>query len=158
MQHVLTICKNLVCASLLLRDRFKLVLESSNVVVSKHGEFVGKGYDCGCLLHFSLTFFWNKSTNHICGMVNDNASVWHYHFCHVNFNLVSMLSSLSLILDFNISTGSKCHSCVQSNKLRKPDKATEEGNLTSLELIHPDLCEMNGVLTKRWKETFNDLK
>jgi hypothetical protein len=36
-QHVPTICKNLVSFSLLLRDGFTVVLESNKVVMSKHG-------------------------------------------------------------------------------------------------------------------------
>ena len=36
-QHVPTIWKNLVSVSLLLRDGFKVVLESNKVVMSKHG-------------------------------------------------------------------------------------------------------------------------
>jgi hypothetical protein len=44
-QHVPTIHKNLVSVSLLLRDSFKVVLESNKVVMSKHGQFIGKGYD-----------------------------------------------------------------------------------------------------------------
>ena len=36
-QHVPTIRKNLVSVSLLLRDGFKVVLESNKVVMSKHG-------------------------------------------------------------------------------------------------------------------------
>ena len=47
MQHVPTIRKDLVSVSLLLRDGFKVVLESNKVVMSKHGQFIGKGYDCG---------------------------------------------------------------------------------------------------------------
>jgi hypothetical protein len=45
-QPVPTIRKNLVSISLLLRDDFKVVLESNKVVMSKHGQFIGKGYDC----------------------------------------------------------------------------------------------------------------
>jgi hypothetical protein len=55
---------------------------------------------------------------------------------------------MSLILDFTIAKGPKCHSCVQSNQPRKPHKAVEEKSLAPLELIHSDLFEMNGVLTK----------
>jgi predicted alpha-1,6-mannanase (GH76 family) len=47
MQHVPTIDKNLVSVSHLCRDGFKLVFESNKVVVSKHGYFIGKGYECG---------------------------------------------------------------------------------------------------------------
>ena len=74
-----------------------------------------------------------------------------------NFGLMSRLSSLSLIPDFTIAKGSKCHSCVQSKQPRKPHKAAEERNLAPLELIHSDLCEMNGVLTKGGKRYFMTL-
>jgi hypothetical protein len=67
--------KNLVSGSLLCRDGFKVVLESNKVVVSKHGQFIGKDYECGGLFHFSLSDFCNKSVNHICGGVNDDTSV-----------------------------------------------------------------------------------
>jgi hypothetical protein len=60
--------------------------------------------------------FYNKPVNHICGTINDSLSVWHSHLCHVNFGLISCLSSLSLIPDFTIAKGSKCHSCVQSKQ------------------------------------------
>jgi hypothetical protein len=45
-QHVPTMSKNLVSGYHLCRDGFKLVLESNNVVVFKHGQFIGKGYEC----------------------------------------------------------------------------------------------------------------
>ena len=56
-QHVPTMNKNLVSGSLLCRDGFKLVLESNKVVVSKFGQFIGKGYECGGLFRFSLSEF-----------------------------------------------------------------------------------------------------
>jgi hypothetical protein len=43
--------------------------------MSKHGQFIGKGYDCGGLFHLSLADFCNKSANHICGTINDSSSV-----------------------------------------------------------------------------------
>jgi hypothetical protein len=46
-QHVPSIHKNLVSGTLLCRDGFKVVLESNKLVVSKSGQFIGKGYDCG---------------------------------------------------------------------------------------------------------------
>jgi len=49
MQHVPTINKNLVSGSLLCKDGFKVVLESNKLVVSKHGQFIGKCYNCGGL-------------------------------------------------------------------------------------------------------------
>ena len=70
---------------------------------------------------------------------------------------MSQLSSMSLILDFTVAKGSKCHSCVQSKQPQKPHKAVEERNLAPLELIHSDLCEMNSVLTKGGKRYFMTL-
>ena len=115
-QHVPSINKNLVSGSLLCRDGFKLVFESNKVVVSKSGQFIGKGYECGGLFRFSLSDYCNDLVNHICGVVNDDASVWHSRLCHINFDLMSRLSSMSLILNFTIAKGSKCLSvCNQSN-------------------------------------------
>jgi hypothetical protein len=64
---------------------------------------------------------------------------------------------MSLILNITIVKGSKCHSCVQSKQPRKPHKAAKERHLAPLELIHYDLCEMNGVLTKGGKRYFMTL-
>jgi hypothetical protein len=74
-QHVPTICKNLVSVSLLLRDGFNVVLESNKIVMSKHGKFIGKDYDCGGLFRLSLANFCNKLVNHICDIINDSLSV-----------------------------------------------------------------------------------
>jgi hypothetical protein len=104
-----------------------------------------------------LADVFNKSVNHICGIINDSLSVWHSRLCHVNFGLMSHLSSLSLIPYFTIAKGSKCHSCVQSKQPQKPHKAAEERNLAPLKLIHSDLCEINGVLTKGEKRYFMTL-
>ena len=41
--HMPSINKNLVSGSLLCRDGYKLVFESNKVVISKYGQFVGKG-------------------------------------------------------------------------------------------------------------------
>jgi hypothetical protein len=71
--------------------------------MSKHGQFIGKGYDCGGLFRLSLADFCSKLVNHICATINDSLSVWHSRLCHVNFGLMSRLSSLSLILDFTIA-------------------------------------------------------
>ena len=114
--------------------------------------FIGKGYVYGGLFRLSLSDFSNKCVNHICGGVNDDASLWHARLCHVNFSQMKQLSSMCLITSFTFVKGSKCHSCVQSKQPRKSHKAAEERNLAPLELIHSDLCEMNGVLTKGGKK------
>uniref|UniRef100_A0A8R7NZL5 Uncharacterized protein n=1 Tax=Triticum urartu TaxID=4572 RepID=A0A8R7NZL5_TRIUA len=62
--------KKLVSGSLLCRDGFKVVFESNKVVMSRFGQFIAKGYECGGMFHFSLSEFCNKSVNHIYGNVD----------------------------------------------------------------------------------------
>jgi hypothetical protein len=71
-QHVPSINKNLVSGSLLCRDDFKVVLESNKFVVSKCGQFIGKGYVCGGLFYFSVSNCCNKSMNNICDGINES--------------------------------------------------------------------------------------
>jgi len=150
-QHVPAINKNLVSGSLICRDSYKLVFESNKCVVSKFGSFIGKGYECGGLFRFSLLDMRNNVVNHVC---DDESNVWHSRLCHINSGSMMRLSSMSLIPKITFVKGSKCQICVQSKQTRKPHKAVEERCLEPLELIHSDLCEMNGVLTKGRKRYF----
>jgi hypothetical protein len=152
-QHVPTIKKNLVSGSLLCRDGFKLVSESNKCIISKFGTFVGKGYDSGGLFRFSLLFD-NNVVNHV---MNDESNVWHLRLCHVNFGCMMRLASLSLIPKFTSIKNSKCHVCVEPKQTRKPHKTAEARNLAPLELVHSDLREINGVLTKGGKTYFMTL-
>jgi hypothetical protein len=154
-QHVPSINKNLVSGSLLCRDGFKLVFESNKVVISKYGQFVGKGYECGGLFRLSLSDLCTKVINHVC---NDNESnIWHSRLCHINFGCMTRLANMSLIPKFTNVKGSKCQVCVQAKQPRKSHKTAEARDLAPLELIHSDLCEMNGELTKGGKKYFMTL-
>src|SRR6185369_3673403 len=88
---------------------------------------------------------------------NSMADIWHSHLCHVNFGCMSRLSSMSLIPNFTTVKGFKCQACVQAKQPRKSHKDVDERRTTVLELIHSDLCEMNGVLTKGGKRYFMTL-
>jgi hypothetical protein len=67
---------------------------------------------------------------------------------------MSRLARLNLIPKFDVVKGSKCHSCVEAKQPRKPHKAVVARELAPLELIHYDICEMNGILTKGGKRYF----
>jgi hypothetical protein len=67
---------------------------------------------------------------------------------------MSQSFSLNLISELFVVKCSKCQSCVQSNQPRKAHKAAEERHLAPLELVHFDICEMNGVLTEGGKRYF----
>jgi hypothetical protein len=107
-KHVPTIKKNLVSASLLCRDGFKLVFGSNKCIISKFGTFFGKGYDSGGLFRFSLLFD-NNVVNHV---MNDESNVWHSRLYHVKFGCMMHLASLRLIPKFTFVKNSKCQVCV----------------------------------------------
>ena len=67
---------------------------------------------------------------------------------------MTCLAGLNLILKFDLVKGSKCYVCVESKQPRKPHKAAAARDLAPLELIHSDICEMNGELTKGGKRYF----
>jgi hypothetical protein len=131
------------------------VLELNKFVMSKCGKFIGKGYVCGGLFRFSISDFCNKFANYICDGINESdAGVWHSCLCHLNFGSMSRLSDLNLIPNLSIVKGSKCHSCLQSNQPQKPHKAVEKRHLAPLELIHYNICKMNGVLIEGGQRYF----
>jgi hypothetical protein len=99
-QHVPSIKKNLVSASMSCRDGYKVVLESNKCVVSKHGTFVGKGYDCGGLFRLSLHDVCNKMVNYV--HFSDESDLWHSRFCHASFSCLMRLANLNLIPKFNL--------------------------------------------------------
>jgi hypothetical protein len=150
-QHVPSIKKNLVSGSLLCRDGYKIVFESNKCILSKYGTFVGKGYDSGGLFRLSLHDVCNKSVNNV---ISNESYIWHSRLCHINFGCVSRLANFNLIPQYDLVKGSKCQVWVQSKQPRKPHKATEARNLAPLDLIHFNLCEMNGILTKGRKQYF----
>ena len=64
--HVPSINKNLVSGFRLCGDDFKLIFESNKVVISKYGQFVGKGYEGGGLFRLYLSDICTKVINNVC--------------------------------------------------------------------------------------------
>ncbi len=67
------------------------------------------------------------------------------------------LANMTLIPKFTTVKSSKCQVCVQAKQPHKSYKTAEVRDLAPLELIHSDLCEMNGELTKGAKRYFMTL-
>jgi hypothetical protein len=100
----------------------------------------------------SLLDVCNKDVN--IANISDESDLWHSRLCHVNFGCFMRLANLNLIPKINVVKSSKCHVCAQSKQPRKPYKTVEARNLTPLELVHSNLCEMNDDLTKGSKRYF----
>ena len=156
-QHASSIIRNLISGSLLCRDGYRLVLQSNEVVISKFRNFVCKGYDSGGLFPLNTidpNFHLNiASMNKIC-----ESNVWHSRFCHINFDTIARMFRLEFIPKLEVVKGLKCQSCVQAKQPRKSFKGLDEKrDLAPLDLIHSDLCEMNGLLTRGGKRYFMTL-
>jgi hypothetical protein len=134
------------------RDGYKLVFEPNKCVISKYDTFVGKGYKSRGLFRLSLVDTCFKSANHVASNVETN--IWHSRLHHVNFGCISRLAGLNLTPKFDVIKSSKCYMCVEAKQPRKPHMAAVSRELAPLKLIHSDVCEMNGILTKGGKRYF----
>ena len=124
------------------------------MVLSKFGTFVGKSYESGGL--FRLSVLNNHSSYHVNVVCNNDSinNIWHSRLCHVNFEAIKRLSDMSLIPEYKHVKGVKCGICVQAKQPRKLFHTVEGRSTTPLELIHSDICEMNGIITKGGKRYF----
>ena len=132
------------------RDGFKIVFEANKCVLSKYGTFVGKVMIVqACSAYPHMMMYVIRFVNN--AIITDESNIWHSRLCHINFDCLSWLANMNLILKFNLVKGSKCHAYVQ---FKQPHKDAEARNLAPLELVHSNLCEMNGELAKGGKRYF----
>ena len=146
--YVPEIRKNLVSASLLCKNGLKIVFESENCILTKNGVFVGKGYSCEGMYKLSLDI--NKIMNS--AYIVDSFDTWHARLAHLNFRSLKYMSKHGLISYSNISH-EKCEICIQAKITKKPFPKAER-NTQILDLIHSDICEYNGNLTRGGKRYF----
>ena len=146
--------KNLMSSFLLNKAGFNQTTEFDNYVITKNGIFVGKGYACDGM--FKLNVENNKASTSSVYMLS-SINFWHARLCHINSRYVGIMSSLGLIprlsKDFE-----KCETCSQA-KITKRSHKIAVRNIKLLELIHSDLCEFEGILTRggnRYIITFID--
>ena len=135
--------KNLMSSFLLNKASFKQTMESNNYVITKKGLFIGKGYACDGM--FKLNVENNKASTSSVYMLS-SINFWHARLCHINSRYVGIMSSLGLIprLSKNFE---KCETCSQAKITKRPHKNVVR-NTELLELIHSDLCEFEGILTR----------
>ena len=141
--------KNLISAYLLCKKGFKVVLESNNVIVSKNGVFVGKGYSCDGMFKLSI----NEIS--VVSYYIDNSSssyLWHAKLGHLNYGCLNYMSKHDYIPSINIDN-KKCEICVEAKMKKKPFHKVERST-ELLQLVHFDICELNGQLTRGGKRYF----
>ncbi|KAH9669996.1 hypothetical protein KPL70_022027 [Citrus sinensis] len=139
--HVPSVRKNLISASCMCKHGLKIVLEGNTCIVSKNGLFVGKGYSCDGMYKLSIN---NNNIN--LAYIVESCDVWHARLAHLNFRSLKYMSKHGLI-NCNDVKGHKCEICIQAKITKKPFPKAER-NTQILDLIHTDICEYNGILTR----------
>ena len=156
--HVPEIRKNLISANLLCKGGFKTVLESDKLILSKNGVFIGKGYACDGMFKLSVnSIVNNKNKNISVYMVDSSINLWHSRLAHVNFRSLKFMAKKGYITYRN-DNHYKCEICIQAKMTKLPFPKSER-NSEILQIIHSDICELNGNLTRggnRYFATFID--
>ncbi|KAA0042080.1 ty1-copia retrotransposon protein [Cucumis melo var. makuwa] len=118
--YVSSLRRNLVSGSLLNRTGLKIVLEGDKVVLTKNGDFVGKGYlSNGLFVLNTISMNANASSS---AYVIESANLWHGRLGHVNFASIRKLKDLRLINTSESHETGKCPICVESKFHKKPFK------------------------------------
>uniref|UniRef100_F6H3T4 ABC transporter G family member 40 n=1 Tax=Vitis vinifera TaxID=29760 RepID=F6H3T4_VITVI len=139
--------KNLVSGDLLGKPGIKAVFESGKLILTKSGNFVGKGYSCDGMIKLSTNDNINKMTSTSAYMCDSNSLIlWHNRLAHVGLSTIKRIVKCGLIA-CDTKKFEKCEICIKSKMIKKPFHSVERSS-NLLDLIHSDLCELNGMLTR----------
>ncbi|KAL0286293.1 UNVERIFIED_CONTAM: Retrovirus-related Pol polyprotein from transposon TNT 1-94 [Sesamum radiatum] len=156
--YVPSLRRNLISGSLLNKVGLKIVLEADKVIITKNGDFIGKGYLAdGLFVLNTMPFVSNKSISNSAYIV-ESVNIWHGRLGHVNFDSVKRLKSMNLIDISEADKCSKCSVCVESKFVRKPFKPVTQRCTELLELIHSDLADFKNTLSKGFAPNLSYLK
>lgn len=154
--HVPDVNKNLISGSLLDKAGFRLVYEGGKIVMSKNGQFVGKGYlERGLYKMNVMTVNRKIDINKVANSsyLIECSNLWHDRLGHVNYNTLRKLVNLELIPKFKIDSHKRCEICVEAKMAKAPFHSLER-KTTPLELIHTDICDLKFVQTRGGKKYF----
>ncbi|KAI3451324.1 hypothetical protein Pfo_007989, partial [Paulownia fortunei] len=148
--------KNLVYGSLLVKSGFRLVFESDKFVLTKNGQFVGKGYVVKELFKMNVmlvfkTFEINKRLSSV--YLLEFSSLWHCRLGHVNRVSLRKLSGLGLIPKLDTDEKHKCEIYVEAKFAKKSFSSTERSS-KSLSLMYSDICDLKLVQSRGGKMYF----
>ena len=87
-----------------------------------------------------------------CAYIVDSSLMWHTRLEHLNFKYMKYMLKHGLI-SYKQDVHDKCEICIESKIRKKPFPSTNRDSLL-LKLIHSDVCELNGILTKGGKYYF----
>ncbi|KAL5708533.1 hypothetical protein ACHQM5_019321 [Ranunculus cassubicifolius] len=159
--HVPDIRKNLISGSMLSKHGFEVKLASNNLVLTKHGVYLGKGHVKDGLFKMNvMTVLPKKNVSQVeinnkssVAYIVESCSTWHERLGHVNYNSIRKLINLNLIPKCKIDNHDKYEVCVEA-KLTKTPSPSVERSTEPLGLIHTDLCDLKYVQTRGGKKYF----
>ena len=95
-------------------------MEGDKVVLTKNGEFVGKGYLSNGLFVLNTTFM-NANTSSFAYII-ESIDLWHGRLGHANFASIRKLKNLKLINACESHENGKCPVWVESKCVKKSYK------------------------------------
>lgn len=104
--HVPDIRKNMLSANLLCKNGFKIVLESNQVIISKNGVFVGKGYSCEGMFKVNINELLNVSVYLV-----DSPFLWHARLGYLNFTSLKYMYKHDYMSIKGEIRNNKCEIC-----------------------------------------------
>ena len=144
--HVPDMNRNLVSGDLLGKPGIKSVYESRKLILSRNVAFIGKGYSSDGMVKLCIVDNGINNNNVSFAYMLDSVSLWHGRLAHIGLSTMKRMIKCGLI-SCDVDKFKKCEICVKSKMIKKPFKSVER-NLDLLELVHTDICELNGILTR----------
>ena len=138
----------------------KSVYESGKLILSRNDVFVGNGCSCERLVKLCTVLDNSCNSNNksdVSVYMLYSISLWHQRLGHIGLNPMKRMISHGMI-SCKINDFQKCELCVKSKMIKKSFKSVDRST-DLLNLIHSDICELNGMLTRggnRYFITFID--
>ncbi|KAL0380479.1 UNVERIFIED_CONTAM: Retrovirus-related Pol polyprotein from transposon TNT 1-94 [Sesamum angustifolium] len=152
--YVPSLRRNLISGSLLNKVGLKIVLESDKVIITRNGDFIGKGYlSDGLFVLNTVSTISNKNSLNSAYLV-ESINIWHGRLGHVNYASIKRLKHMNIINTLDASECAKCSVCVEAKFVKKPFKPITHKSTTLLELIHSDLADFKNTLSKGGKKYY----
>ena len=133
---------------MLCKNGVKAVLKSDKLILSKNKIFVRKGYATNDMYKLSII---NKEVFG-CAYIVESSYLGHARLGRLNFKYLKFMSKLGMI-SYKHDEEKKCEICIQAKMTKKPFSKSDRNSIM-LELVHSDVCELNGVLTRGGKRYF----
>ena len=157
--YVPSLRRNLISGALLNKVGVKLVFDANKLVLTRNGEYVGKGYLSGGL--FVLEIVSDSSMNKFSSSayIVESFKLWHGRLGHVGITKLKQMKSLNLLPNMSLDGLDKCEVCAESKFVKKPYRTVTKRETTPLELIHTDLADFKNLESrggKRYYITFVD--